>query len=322
MKTILGTNRYTGRPLEILQSVIPDGFVYRMLAEQTEECFAQAAAEADYILAGGRTRLTAKVLDSAKRLKMIQRSGVGLDSLDLEAIRKKGIPLYVNQGINAESVAEHALLLMLACLRRLNLIDRDTKSGIWNKQAQGVRTHELYGKTVGIVGMGHIARTLAGLLRPFNVKILYSDLFRQPEEFEQMHNAQFVSKEVLFAESDIVSLHCALTDETRGMVNAEQLSAMKDGAILINTARGPMVKPEDLAAALKSGKLAFAGIDVHDPEPMPGDYPLRDVENVILTPHIAGVTYESFRSMMHDAMRNIAAFDQGRLEEIEPYRYL
>lgn len=322
MKTILITNKYTGFPLEILLDEIPTGFEAMFLREQTDEALLLQAREADYILAGGRLRVTREVLDNAPRLKMIQRSGVGLDALDLDALREKGIPLYVNQGVNAESVAEHALLLMLACLRRLNVIDRNTKNGAWNKQAQGVQTHELHGKTVGLVGMGNIARTLVGLLRPFGVQVLYYDLFRRPETYERENGLQFVSLDELFTRADIVSLHCALTDETRNMVDARRVATMKDGAIIVNTARGPIVNAADLAAALRSGKLGFAGIDVHDPEPFPADYPLRDIENVILTPHIAGVTYESFRSMMHDAMRNISLFEKGRLDEITQYRYL
>ena len=185
MKLILGTNKYSGKPLEIIQSVLPAQFEYKMLEEQTEECFIRSVREADYILAGGRTRITKAVLDHAKNLKMIQRSGVGLDSLDLNAIREKGIPLYVNQGINAQSVAEHALLLMLASLRRLPVIDRNTKNGIWKKQEQGVRTAELRGKTIGIIGMGNIAKKLVALLKPFRVQIVYNNLMKEPTEFEQ-----------------------------------------------------------------------------------------------------------------------------------------
>lgn len=322
MKIILGTNRYTGRPLEILRSEVPAGFEFRMLSEQTEECFLRSVSDADYILAGGRTRVTAAVLKSAARLKMVQRSGVGLDALDLDALKEAGIPLYVNQGVNAESVAEHALMLILACLRRLPEIDRNTHEGQWRKQEQGIRTAELRGKTVGIIGMGNVGLKLAELLRPFEVEILYSNLFRMPDDLEEREHMRFTDVDTILANSQVVSLHCALTPETRGLIGEDAVRKMKDGAILINTARGELVDPVALKNALESGKLSFAALDVHTQEPIREDYPLLSLGNVILTPHVAGVTKDSFRAMMHDAFRNIDCFEKGRLSEIEPYRYL
>ena len=322
MKTILLTNKYTGTPLQIVQSEVPEDFKICFLSEQTQEALLNESVVADYILAGGRLKISREVLEKAEKLKMIQRSGVGLDALDLDAIKEKEIPLYVNQGVNAESVAEHALLLMLACLRKLPSVNSNTKNGVWKKQEQGVQTAELKGKTVGIIGMGNIAKTLVGLLKPFHARILYCNLIQMPAEFESDNNMQFVSMEELLKNSDIVTIHCALTPETRNLINGETVRKLKDGAILINTARGEIVDPAAVADALQSGKLSYAAFDVHAKEPIPEDYPLKDIDNVILTPHIAGVTADSFRSMMHDAFRNIACFEHGRLEEIAPYRYL
>ena len=322
MKTILLTNRYTGGPLEIVKEELPVGFELVFLEAQEQGCLVRQASEADYILAGGRMKITRASLDNAPRLKMIQRSGVGLDALDLEAIKEKGIPLYVNQGVNAQSVAEHTLLLMLACLRRLTQIDRNTKNGIWKKQEQGIQTFELHGKTVGIIGMGNIATTLVGLLKPFGVKILYHNLFRAPADFEAENNMTCTDPGTLLAESDIVTIHCAQTEQTKNLIDADAIAKMKDGAVLINTARGGIVDTDALAQALRSGKLSFAGIDAHAREPSPEDDPLKTLDNVILTPHVAGVTGDSFRAMMQGAFRNIALFDQGRLEEIASCRYL
>lgn len=317
MTTILLTNHYEGKPLEIVRGETPAGFELSL-----EGPLGERIAGADYILAGGRTKITRALLEKAGNLKMIQRTGVGLDSLDMEAIREMGIPLYVNEGVNSESVAEHSLLLILACLRRLVPIAANTKAGGWNKQAQGVRTHELRGKTVGLIGMGHVAQTLVAMLRPFGARILYHDVVRRPEAFERENGLEYVSRDEVFALSDIVSLHCPMTEQTRLMVDRERLASMKDGAILVNTARGPLIDAPALAEALQSGKIGFAGIDVHETEPLAADYPLKALENVILTPHVAGITAESFRTMMHDAMRNIEAFEEGRLEEIAPHRYL
>ena len=321
MKTILFTNKYSGRPLEILEGELPEGFRAAFLPAQTQEALQNEIAGAEYLLAGGRLKITREALDQAGSLRMIQRSGVGLDALDLDAIREKGLPLYVNQGVNAESVAEHALLLILASLRRLPEIDRNTKNGIWKKQEQGVRTEELKGKTVGIVGMGHIARILAELLRPFGVKLLYWNRSRAEEDFEQRFGLRYVGLEELLESSDVVTLHCALAPETRHLIREETIARMKPRAILVNTARGGLVDTAALAGALRNGKLSFAALDVHEQEPIPADYVLKELDNVILTPHVAGVTADSFRAMMHEAFRNIRCFEEGRLEEIEAYRY-
>ncbi len=321
MAIILGTNKYSGKPLEIVEKEVPAGFTYRMLEEQTDECFLKSVADADYILAGGRMKITAELLDHAKKLKMIQRSGVGLDSLDLDSIKKRGIPLYVNQGVNTQSLAEHTLLLILASLRRLTEIHQNTVKGIWKKQEQGVCTDELHGKTVGIIGMGNSGRALAHLMQPFHVNILYTSRTRKIALEDEM-GLCFKTLEELLRESDIVALCCALNEKTAGMINKDSIDLMKTGAILVNTARGGLVVTNHLADALKSGKLAFAGIDVHEVEPIPDDYPLKSLNNVILTPHIAGITASSFRTMMHDAFRNIELFEKGDLQEIEDFRYL
>lgn len=321
VKKILLTNRYSGRPLEIVREYLPAGFELIFLEQQTKECLEESIKDADYLLAGGRMRITKEILSCAGKLAMIQRSGVGLDSLDLEAIKARGIPLYVNRGVNTESVAEHTLMLILASLRRLTVIHRNTANGMWSKQAQGVTTGELRGKTVGIIGMGSVGRAVAHLLQPFHVTILYNDRV-QIDDKDAVCGAHFVSLQELLGSSDIISLNCSLTAETAGIINRHTLEMMKPGTILVNTARGDLVVTEDLAQALSSGKLSFAGIDVYEKEPIPEDYPLMKLENVILTPHIAGVTADSFKRMMHDAFRNIECFEHGDLKKIEPFRYL
>jgi D-3-phosphoglycerate dehydrogenase len=321
MKKILLTNHYSGTPLDIVKSALPADFSYSMLEEPTAGCLAESISDADYLLAGGRVRIDENALQHAAKLQMIQRSGVGLDSIDLEALRRHEIPLYVNQGVNSQSVAEHALLLMLACLRRLTEIHANTVAGIWKKQEQGVRTFELHGKTVGLVGMGSIARKVAGLLKPFGVRILYFDPFRPDENTERELVVEYTDIETLLAESDVVSLHCPLTDNNHHLIDDKAISRMKRGTILVNTARGGLVDSVALHAALQDGRLSFAALDVHETEPIPADYPLKSLPNVILTPHVAGVTADSFRAMMSEAMRNIELFDKGRLAEIEHCKY-
>lgn len=321
MKTILLTNHYPKEPLDIVMSELPEGFELQMLDENTQECIESAVGCADYILASGRVKITKSVLDKAKKIKMIQRTGVGLDSLDLEELKKRNIPLYVNQGINAESVAEHTLLLMLACMRKLPIVYGNTKNGIWKKQQQGVQTFEIAGKNVGLIGMGNIARSVVRLLKGFNVNIFYYTPFRLSEDREKELGITYCSYEQLLPKVDILSLHCPLTEQNKHIVDENFIALMKDGAILVNTARGGLVDTVAVINALRTGKLAFAGLDVHEEEPLAAENLITKLDNVILTPHIGGITNESFRRMMHDAMRNIKKFDNGELEDISRYLY-
>lgn len=323
MPKILHTYRYTGRPWEILKSVVPDGFTVKTLDEPTQEQLIKEAADADYLLVSGRLKINKEVLDSAKNLKMIQRTGVGTEMLDKEEIKSRGIPVYVNAGVNARSVAEHTLTLMLSCLKRIPAIDKQVRNGVWKKQETGTSCHELYGKTVAIVGMGAIGRQVATYLHCFGAKIIYTDLFRMREEQEVALGATYVSSfEGLLPLADILSFHCPLTDDNKEMLNASTISKMKDGAIVVNTARGKLINENDLYEALTLGKLASAGLDVHYEEPMLKDDSLSTLDNVILTPHIAGLSNETFKAMMREAVDNIVAFEERKFSEIEKFRFI
>lgn len=323
MPKILHTARYTGLPLEMLQKACPKGFSVKTLDEATHEQLVKEAVDADYFLVSGRLPIDKAVLDNAPHLKMIQRTGVGTEMLDLEEIRKRGIPVYVNAGVNARSVAEHTLTLILALLKRLPQINAQTHSGVWKKQQQGVTTHELFGKTVGLVGMGNIGHLVTAMLQPFGAKVLYTDVFRQEEDMENNLGLTYCdSFETLLPQCDILSFHCPLTKENTEMLNATTLAMMKQGAIVINTARGKLINPDDLYDALKSGRIASAGLDTHYEEPIKEEYRLAELDNVILTPHIGGLSREAFESMLYGAMQNIAAFEAGRLDEIASKRIL
>ena len=321
MAKILHTYRYTGIPWDILRNVVPKGYTIETLITPTPESLCAQASDADYFLVSGRLRIDDAVLDSAPRLKMIQRTGVGTEMLDLEAIKKRGIPVYVNAGVNARSVAEHTLMLILTCLKRLPAINAQVHNGIWKKQATGVTTHELYGKCVGLVGMGNIGRQVASMLKAFGAHVVYTDIVRQPEEVEiRLGLTFFDSVERMLPLVDVLSLHCPLTESNIGMINAHSLAIMKEGAIIINTARGPLVDPSALYHALLAGHIRAAGLDTHFEEPVGPDYQLAKLENVILTPHIGGLSYESFSSMMQGAVDNIVAFESGDLMSIEDRR--
>lgn len=314
---ILHTARYVGLPLEILQKACPQGFSVKTLDETTYEQLIKEAADADYFLVSGRLLIDKAVLDNAPHLKMIQRTGVGTEMLDAEEICKRGIPVYVNAGVNARSVAEHTLTLILALLKRLPQINAQSHSGVWKKQQQGVTTHELYGKTVGLVGMGNIGHLVAAMLQPFDAKVLYTDVFRQEEDTENNLGLTYCdSFEALLPQCDILSFHCPLTKENTEMLNKRTIAMMKEGGIIVNTARGKLINPDDLYEALQSGHLASAALDTHYEEPIKEGYRLAELDNVILTPHIGGLSYEAFESMMFGAMQNIEAFEAGRLDEI------
>ncbi len=319
VKIIQVTNTYKGDVLEIVKSCVPEGFVLRTLTENTEAALCACVADADYILASGRVKINGMVLDKAQKLKMIQRTGVGVDSLDIPEIRRRGIGLYVNQGVNARSVAEHAVLLILACLRRLPEISANTKSGLWIKQAQGIRTRELGKCRVGVIGAGNIGKTVITLLNTFGAEICYYDAFRMSEEIEAEMGVQYLPYEELMQWADVLTLHCPMTEQTAGIIRKETLDTMKDGVIIVNTARGGLIREEDLLEALQTGKVGFAGLDVFESEP-PKNMALLEHPRVIATSHVAGVTYDSFRQMMQDAMDNIRCFEEGKLQEIEKNR--
>ena len=317
---ILLTNHYEGKPAEIIKSAVPDGFELEMLESVSQQELEGKVKEADYLLVSGRLKINRTVLGNAQNIKMIQRTGVGLDSIDLEYIRNHDVPFYVNKGVNAQSVAEHTILLMLASLRNLVEINENTKRGIWKKQAQGVCTHELCGKTVGLIGMGAIGRKVAGMLKAFGAEVLYNDVSKMKQEDENVLGIKFSTREEIIEKSDIISLHCPLTDDTRHMINDRAVNKMKNGVILINTARGGLIDEAALINGIKNGKIAGAGIDVYEKEPVDNSEVLN-LQNVITTPHIGGVTYDSFYQMMYQAMRNIEMFDKGQLQEIEQSRY-
>ena len=321
MKKVLLTSKYTDMPLQLLLDSARGKFEVIVLDKINQQQLEAHIPEADYLLVSGRQPITKELLKKANNLKMIQRTGVGLDSLDLGYIKDSGIPLYVNQGVNSQSVAEHALLLILASLRNITNADKNTKQGIWNKQSFGITTHELHGKFIGLIGMGNIAKKLAKMLSGFEVKIGYYDIKRLPVCEEKELNLQYCKLDFLLKVSDIISLHCPLTNETKHIIDKTAISKMKTGSILINTARGELINTNDLIEALESNKISFAALDVHEEEPLPKDSPIVNLENVILTPHIGGVTYEAFSKMINDAIRNIELFEKGQFEEIEPFLY-
>ncbi len=323
MKKILHTAKYTGLPLEILKGACPKGFIVKTLDEPIHEQLVKEAIDADYFLVSGRLHIDKEVLNNAPRLRMIQRTGVGTEMLDLDAIKSRGLPVYVNRGVNAQSVAEHTITLILACLKRLPQINQQTHQGIWEKQQFGVTTRELRGKTVALVGMGNIGRLVAQMLHSFGAKIIYTDVIRQKSEIEQcLELTYYDCFESILPKADILSFHCPLTPENTDILNSRTLALMKKDAIVVNTARGKLINPNDLYESLTAGQLSAAALDTHYEEPIQDGYRLSELDNVIMTPHIGGLSYESFHLMIVNAMNNIAAFDSGLFESIAHAKFI
>jgi phosphoglycerate dehydrogenase-like enzyme len=230
----------------------------------------------------------------ARQLKLIQLVSAGFDRVNVDLCRELGIPVANNGGTNSIDVAEHTICLMLAVYRRLIEMDQHVRNGGWRDIDSGNSTYTLFGKTVGIVGMGNIGRETAKRLQGFGVTLLYADAFPAKPEVEQTLNVRRVSMDELLQQSDVVTLHVPLNESTQNLISTRELAMMKREAILINTCRGPVVDEAALAKALQDGQIRGAGLDVLVQEPPASDNPILTLPNVILTPHAAGVTYDTW----------------------------
>jgi phosphoglycerate dehydrogenase-like enzyme len=249
---------------------------------------------------------------TAKRLKLVQLMSAGYDRFNLEGARAARVPVSVNGGANAISVAEHAIMLMLSALKHLHALDDGVRHGQWRGAAAAAgRVHELFGSTVGIVGMGRIGREVAKRLTGWNVTIVYYDPFRLSADVEQQLGVRYVELDQLLRIADAVTIHVPLNASTRHLIDAESLSLMKPSAVLVNTARGGLVDEEALADALRERRILGAGLDVLSQEPPPADHPLLDLSNVVLTPHSAGPTWESFPRRFANCFANIERVQRG-----------
>lgn len=254
----------------------------------------------------GLDEITAEVLDSASQLKVVSRYGVGFNNVDLNAARNKGIVVTNTPGANAKSVAELTIALILNLLRPVIPADRQTKTGDWPR-FKGI---SLEGKTVGLLGLGAIGKETARRLAGFDCRILAYDLF-QDEEFARQNQVEFQPLDDILAASDVISLHLPGIPETDRMVNDEFLGQMKDGAILVNTARGELLDEEAVVRALESGKLKGAALDVFREEPPVAENPLLKFENVITTPHMGAHSDSATNGMGWMSTRDCLAVLSG-----------
>jgi phosphoglycerate dehydrogenase-like enzyme len=277
----------SGPDLTARLAAIP-GLSITVCPEQDELLLARLLPETE-ILWHVLKRCTAEMIAAAPRLRLIQKIGVGVNTIDLDAAKARGIAVCNLPGTNARAVAELTLALMLAVLRRLPRFDAAMRRGEWSDPALQDGIGELGGRTVGLVGYGAIARLLAPVLAALGCRLIYTS--RTPRSDAV---GEWRSLDALLSESDVVSLHLPLTAETETLVDARAFARMRRGAILINTARGGLVDQSALTQALKDGKLAGAGLDVFVHEPHDATEPLFHLPNVVLTPHIGWLTTGTF----------------------------
>jgi phosphoglycerate dehydrogenase-like enzyme len=251
---------------------------------------------------------TAAVLAETPDLRVISRLGVGYDAIDVDEATRRGIVVCTTPGANHHSVADLAVGLILTCLRQIVVAAEVVRAGNWMLPRVGV---ELRATTVGIVGTGLIGREVVKRLAGFEPRVLAHDVVESPEMVERF-GVEYVSFDELLRQSDVLTLHAPLVPETRGLIDAAALAKMKPSAYVVNTARGPLIDEVAIAQALHASQIAGAALDVFEREPLPASSPLRQAPNVILTPHIAGVTQQSRVAMAAMAIDNVARVLRGQ----------
>jgi phosphoglycerate dehydrogenase-like enzyme len=273
-------------------SAIESDWLHVAIVDETDTAsFAREMHDADVLL-HVLERVTAAMIDQAPRLKLIQKLGVGVDTIDRDTARARGIAVCNMPGANTRAVAELTLLLMLATLRQLVPLDRETRAGHgWALDPALLdRLGELGGRTVGLVGFGGVGRCLTPMLQGIGATVIYTSRRHVADT-----TARFVSLSELLSTADVVSLHVPLTADTIGMIDERALQRMKPGAVLVNTARGGLVDYDALQRALATGHLRGAGFDVFDAEPASATHPLFQLSNVVVTPHVAWFTAETLQ---------------------------
>jgi D-3-phosphoglycerate dehydrogenase len=291
------------RPLVVLAGRIhPDG--HALLAREAEVVVAEDLGEAAVIdlardaqglLLRSRPRCSASLLAACPRLRVVGRHGAGLDIVDIPAATRFGVAVVHAPGANAQSVAEHALMLMLICAKRAVQVDRWTRDGDWRARHDALN-EELAGKTLGIVGLGNVGRRVARFASALGMRVLGYDKYLSDDEVRGRGAEPAASLEALLPRVDLLTCHTPLTEETRAMINPRTLGLLKRGAILINTSRGPVHDERAVFEALATGQLGAAGLDVFEDEPSPVDNPIFGLPNVVVSPHAAGVTVQATRA--------------------------
>lgn len=312
------------KPRVFVTRIIPDRGLRKVL-EQTDatvwedelppprSVLLEWASQADGLLTLLTDKIDAELMDAAPKLKVVANFAVGFDNFDVPAATQRGILMTNTPGVLTDTTADLAFTLLMACARRIAEGRNYAKNGHWRTWGPMLLMgQDIHGATLGIAGIGRIGLAMARRASGFGMRILYHDAMRS-EVAERELGAVKVSKEELLAQSDFVSLHVPLTPETRHYIDAAALRQMKPNAILINTARGPVVDTMALYEALKAQQIFGAGLDVTDPEPLPADHPLYTLDNALIVPHIASASFETRSQMAEMAADNLLVGLAGAL---------
>ncbi|MCD8125671.1 MAG: phosphoglycerate dehydrogenase [Lachnospiraceae bacterium] len=297
-------------------SILPESFeVVRPVSATDSEEHKRLVEDADYIIAGS-IRITREYMQAARKLKMIQKSGIGVDKIDCVAAKEMGIPVCITAGANAVPVAELTMGLMFAVNRRISYVDASMRRGEWVRPRMRAQCRMIHGKTVGLLGIGNIAREVAKMLQGFEgTRIIYYDKIKLSDEEERRLKVTGVSFEELLRQSDILSIHIPLLPSTRHMIGKEQLAMMKSSSILINTARGGIVDESALIEALKNGTLRGAGLDSFEQEPINQDNELLTLGNVVLSCHCGGGVVDNVLHVTEHVYGNIVKHASGQAQD-------
>ena len=315
MKAVLQYRASPGFRAQLTRAA-PEWLEVFVVDEQDKTAFATQMRDAEVLL-HVLEPVTAQVMTGAPHLRLIQKIGVGVNTIDLDAARGRGIAVANMPGTNSQAVAEMSLALMLATLRRVTTLDRETRrGGGWTLPLDTFdRVGEIGGRTIGLVGYGEVPRRLAPALHALGAKVLYTARTPKGDAI-----AQWRSFPDLIAESDVISLHVPLVAETANLINAQTIARMRPGVVLINTARGGLVDEQALLAALRSGRIAAAGLDTVAIEPAGADQPLFALDNVVVTPHVAWLTPQTLARSIGIAIENCARLRRGEalLHQVVP----
>ncbi len=312
MATVFVTRQTPGRAIEMLRAAGHEVDVWPDPTPPPPEALAGKLAASDAALTMVVDRITPEMLDAAPNLRIVANMAVGYDNVNPAEAAKRGIVVTNTPGVLAETTADMAWALLMAGARNVVASDRDTRAGGWKTWSPtAFLGQDVFGATLGIVGLGEIGEAMARRARGFEMRVLYASRTRKPD-IEARLGIEFVPLEDLLRQSDFVSLHTPLTPETRHFIGARELSLMKPTALLVNTARGGVVDQDALIAALHAGTIGGAALDVTDPEPLPLDNPLYTFPNVVITPHIASASLATRSKMAEMAAANIIEVLAGR----------
>jgi glyoxylate reductase/D-3-phosphoglycerate dehydrogenase len=304
---------FTNTAAEIVEDareLTPAGFELIVAAPGSAE-YTAALPSADYLL-GNVQGMDDAFYRAAPRLRLVQLFSAGYDHVDLDAARRAGVPVANNGGANSRAVAEHTILLMLAVYRRLVPRHDMTAGGRWRGNQPMPTLFEMHGKTLGIIGFGTIGKRVARIAAGgFDMRVQYNDIVRLSEDTEDALDVRYRLLPELLRTSDIVTLHVPLTSLTRNMINAAALAHMRPHAVLINCSRGPVIDFPALHDALSNGRIAGAGLDVFPAEPPSPSEPVLSLDNVVLTPHLAGASRETRLKQTRNAFDNVLRVERG-----------